>query len=99
MKRLALALILLAVVTSAPMWEKAIPSRPTRLAIWGVFLLISVSLLVEPVVAKRREGKSWNDALTGDTKLMTGSVWLDGALFFVILLGTFGAVFAVFFLL
>lgn len=57
-------------------------------------MLIWAATLMVSVILKRRAGQSWNDALPGGSKLMTGSVWKDGAIFAAILVATGVAVFA-----
>jgi hypothetical protein len=54
--------------------------------------IASVSVLFYDVARRRRAGQSWNEALAQGSKLLTGNVWLDGALFVVVL----AAVFALF---
>jgi hypothetical protein len=88
MKRLILALISLVLLVAEP----AIASVPLRRAALFASLIISVSLLVHGVVVRRRRGESWNATLAGDTKLMTGNVWLDGAVFAGILVVIIAAV-------
>ena len=53
-------------------------------------------MLVHGVILRRRRGQSWNEALAGGEKLMTGSVWLDGILFAGILVAICAAVFLLF---
>jgi hypothetical protein len=55
--------------------------------------IFCVSSLAYGVILRRRRGESWNQALAGGTKLMTGSVWLDGALFAGIMLAILGVIF------
>ena len=57
-------------------------------------MLIWAATLMVGVILKRRSGKNWNEALSGGSKLMTGSVWKDGAIFAAILVATGTAVFA-----
>lgn len=75
----------------------AIESRPVRLIVLILSLVISASILIEGVVRRRRSGQSWNQVLAGGEKLMTGNVWSDGALFAVVLLVTIGVLFFVIF--
>jgi hypothetical protein len=70
----------------------AIASAPLRRAVLLASVILGISMLIHRVILRRRRGQSWNAALAGDTKLMTGSVWLDGALFAVILLAICAAV-------
>jgi hypothetical protein len=58
-----------------------ISSAPLRRAVLLASVVLGISLLIHGVVLRRRRGQSWNEALAGGEKLMTGSVWLDGALF------------------
>lgn len=53
-------------------------------------------MLVHGVILRKRRGQSWNEALAGGEKLMTGSVWLDGILFAGILVAICAAVFLLF---
>lgn len=55
--------------------------------VWIVLLVACIWFLARRTIAQRRNGKSWNDALADGVKLVTGNVWLDGALFAVVLLG------------
>jgi hypothetical protein len=48
-------------------------------------VVASLSYLAYDIVRRRREGQSWNEALAQGSKLLTGNVWLDGALFIVVL--------------
>lgn len=59
-------------------------------------VVVGVSMLVHGVILRRRRGQRWNEALAGGEKLMTGSVWLDGILFAVILVAICAAVFLLF---
>jgi len=95
MKKLLLAVFALGLLVISD----AVSSIAWRRATLAISLCLSVSILVHGVVRRRRSGQSWNQALAGDTKLMTGSVWLDGLLFGVILLLCIAGVVAVFFLL
>ncbi len=73
---IALALLLLS--------EAASPG-PLKLTMLAGAFVICASMLIQGVVARRRSGQNWNEALAGNTKLITGNVWLDGALFAAIL--------------
>lgn len=59
---------------------------PLKLTILGAAIVLSASVLIQGVVARRRRSQNWNEALAGNTKLITGNVWLDGALFVAVLL-------------
>jgi hypothetical protein len=76
----AMAMVLLLTVD-------AVPRGPLRWVMIGVSVVLCGSVVVQGVLARRRGGQSWNQALAGDTKLITGSVWWDAALFAAVLLG------------
>jgi hypothetical protein len=88
-----LVVVALIATVTAPLWEDS-ASRPVRLAFWSSVMLIWAATLTVSVVLKRRAGQNWNEALSGGSKLMTGSVWKDGAIFAAILVATGIAVFA-----
>lgn len=56
----------------------------------GVFLCLT--LAVHDVIVRRRRGENWNDALAGDTKLLTGNVWLDAVVLVAVFAAGCGAV-------
>jgi hypothetical protein len=95
-KRLLLSVACLAVAASGPLWEDA-ASRPVRIGVWSGLLLVCVATLAAGVIQKRKEGKSWNEALAAGSKLVTGSVWLDGAIFAAIMVAICVAVFGLFY--
>lgn len=74
-------LIMVAIAVALLLASDAVSHGPLRGAMLGVSLVLSGAVLVHGVVSRRRRGQSWNQALVGDTKLITGSVWWDGALF------------------
>ena len=74
----------------------SISSAPLRRAVLLVSVVVGVSMLVQGVILRRGRGQRWNEALAGGEKLMTGSVWLDGILFAVILVAICAAVFLLF---
>jgi hypothetical protein len=90
-------LILLMLALLGATFGPTIDSRPVRLIVLILSLAISAAILIEGVVRRRRSGQSWNQALAGGEKLMTGNVWADGALFAVVLLGAISVVFFVVF--
>jgi hypothetical protein len=96
MKKLLVAVLLLAIAASAPLWEAAAP-RSVRIGIWSALLIICIAILANGVVQKRKAGKSWNEALSAGSTLMTGSVWKDGAIFAGIMIAVCASVFALFF--
>ncbi len=55
-----------------------------RASLIGGFIA-SLSVLVYDVVRRRRAGQNWNEALSLGSKLLTGNVWIDGALFVAVL--------------
>jgi hypothetical protein len=75
----------------------SISSAPWRRAVLLASVVVGISMLVHGVVLRRRRGR-WNDALAGGEKLVTGSVWLDGALFAMILIAICAAVALLFYL-
>lgn len=88
-----LVLVALIATATASLWEDS-ASRPVRLIFWGLVMLVWVAAVSISVALKRRAGRSWNEALSDGSKLMTGSVWLDGILFAGILLVLCVAIFA-----
>ena len=46
------------------------------------FLISCVGYIVRQIVVGRIHGRSWQEILEDGTKPITGSVWLDGLLFF-----------------
>jgi len=50
-----------------------------------IVFAVCISFLAFRVIRRRKLGHSWNDALADGARLRTGNVWLDGALFAVIL--------------
>lgn len=61
------------------------------LQIGGAIALAVPSVLsrFRNVRERKKSGQSWNEALAEGTKLMTGSVWLDGALLLAAALATY----------
>jgi hypothetical protein len=58
-------------------------------------LLISVFVVslyhqLHVIFVRRQNGLSWNDAIAGGTRLITGNVWLDAVLFVIVLAAVFG---------
>jgi hypothetical protein len=88
-----LVVLALAATATAWLWEDSV-SRPIRLAFWSTVMLMWASTLTIGVIQKRRAGQNWNEALSSGSKLMTGSVWKDGAIFAAILVATGITVFA-----
>jgi|GEM_PF-6350721 len=82
-------LIIVGIAVILLLLSKTITPGPVRWTMLAVSLVLSMSVLIHGVILRRRRGESWNQALAGGTKLMTGSVWLDGALFAVILIGIY----------
>ena len=64
------------------------------LQIGGAIALATPSILsrFRDVRERKRSGQSWNEAIAQGTKLMTGSVWLDGALLLAVALATYAIV-------
>lgn len=46
--------------------------------------------VVTRIVTQRKEGKSWSEVWADGAKPITGSIWLDGAVFLAILLAVMG---------
>jgi hypothetical protein len=74
----------------------SITSVPLRRAALLASVTVGVSMFVHGVILRRIRGQSWNEALAGGEKLMTGSVWLDGILLAGILVAIGAAVFLLF---
>lgn len=74
-------LIIVGVAVVFLLWANAATPGPLRWTLLGASLTLSGSVLILGVVERKRKGQSWNQALAGDTKLITGNVWWDGALF------------------
>ena len=75
----------------------SISSAPLRRAVLLASVVVGVSMLLHGVILRRRRGQSWNQALAGGEKLMTGSVWLDGVLFAGIMIAICVAFFLLFY--
>jgi hypothetical protein len=71
----------------------ALPDHFAKRALLIVaFIVCSSFLFFSDVVRRRRAGQDWNEALAQGSKLLTGNVWLDGALFVVVLAALFALV-------
>lgn len=68
-------------------------SLPTCLGILALvvnaiaIIVTGMRYLAHRTRAARQAGKSWGETMADDTKLATGSVWLDGAIFALLPLG------------
>ncbi len=82
-------LLIVAIALLLLLLAKALTPGPVRWTMLGISFVLSMSVLIHGVIVRRRRGESWNQALAGGTKLMTGSVWLDGVLFAGILIGIY----------
>ena len=79
-------LLIVGVALALLFLSDAMSAGPVKLTMLALAFVLSASVLVHGVITRRRRGQSWNEALAGDTKLITGNVWLDGALFTAVLL-------------
>jgi hypothetical protein len=59
----------------------ATPSTPWKGFAWGAVAVCCIVFLASQVLRRRRRGLSWNDAIAGYTKPVTGNVWFDALLF------------------
>ena len=60
------------------------PTHSWRMLFWPAAILLGMAYLVRQIIRRRKKGASWNDAIAGGVKPLSGNVWIDGALFFVI---------------
>jgi len=70
----------------------ALPDHFAKRALLILAFIVCSSFLFSDVVRRRRAGQDWNEALAQGSKLLTGNVWLDGALFVVVLAALFALV-------
>jgi hypothetical protein len=61
-------------------------------SLYSVVVFVVLALMVYDVIVRRRRGENWNDALAGETKLLTGNVWLDGIVFVAVIAAGCGIV-------
>ena len=70
----------------------SLPYHFVKRALLIAVFIACMSYSVYDVVRRRRAGQNWNEALAQGSRLLTGNVWLDGALFVVVLAALFALV-------
>jgi hypothetical protein len=62
-----------------------VPRQAWRVIFWAFAFIVGAFVQIHGMLARRKAGEDWNSAIANGTKLITGNVWLDGAIFAAIL--------------